>query len=90
MCPVNNVIPCVTSYYVKTERGILSLFYVNTARNNKPEADGALLLPLLRLASLPAGVLWGSFVMHSFLPHGRLLNRADFYVHQSQAVYGFL
>ena len=50
MCPVNNVIPCVTSYYVKTERGILSLFYVNTARNNKPEADGALLLPLLRLA----------------------------------------
>ena len=52
MCPVNNVIPCVTSYYVKTERGILSLFYVNTARNNKPEADGALLLPLLRLASV--------------------------------------
>ena len=50
MCPVNNVIPCVTSYYVKTERGILSLFYVNTARNNKPETDGALLLPLLRLA----------------------------------------
>ena len=40
--------------------------------------------------SLPADVLWGSFVTHSFLPHGRLLNRADFYVHQSQAVYGFL
>ena len=50
MWPVNNVIPCVTSYYVKTEGGILSLFYVNTARNNKPETDGALLLPLLRLA----------------------------------------
>ena len=40
--------------------------------------------------SLPADVLWGSFVTHSFLPHGRLLNRADIYVHQSQAVYGFL
>ena len=30
--------------------------------------------------SLPADVLWGSFITHSFLPHGRLLNRADFYV----------
>ena len=30
--------------------------------------------------SLPADVLWGSFVTHSFLPHGRLLNRADIYV----------
>ena len=30
--------------------------------------------------SLPADVLWGSFVTHSFLPHGRLLNTADFYV----------
>ena len=47
------MIPCVTSYYVKTERGILSLFYVNTARNNKPEADGALILPFLK----PAGVV---------------------------------
>ena len=37
--------------------------------------------------SLPADVLWGSFVTHLFLPHGRLLNRADIYVHQSQAVY---
>ena len=27
--------------------------------------------------SLPADVLWGSFVMHSFVPHGRLLNTAD-------------
>ena len=44
----------------------------------------------LRDGSLPADVLWGSFVTHSFLPHGRLLNTADFYVHQSQAVYGFL
>ena len=42
------------------------------------------------LFSLPADVLWGSFVTHSFLPHGRLLNTADIYVHQSQAVYGFL
>ena len=25
-----------------------------------------------------------------FSPHGRLLNKADFYVHQTQAVYGFL
>ena len=40
--------------------------------------------------SLPADVLWGSFVTHSFLPHGRLLNTADIYVHQSQAVYWFL
>ena len=40
--------------------------------------------------SLPADVLWGSFVTHSFLPHGRLLNTADIYVHQSQAVYRFL
>ena len=30
--------------------------------------------------SLPADVLWGSFVTHSFLPHGRLLNTADIYV----------
>ena len=29
------------------------LFYVNTARNNKPEADGALILPFLK----PAGVV---------------------------------
>ena len=35
---------------------------------------------LLSLCSLPADVLWGSFVTHSFLPHGRLLNRDDFYV----------
>ena len=41
-------------------------------------------------ASLPEDVLWGSFVTHSFLPHGRLLNIADIYVHQSQAVYGLL
>ena len=34
----------------------------------------------LDFISLPADVLWGSFVTHSFLPHGRLLNRADFYV----------
>ena len=40
--------------------------------------------------SLPADVLWGSFVTHSFLPHGRLLNTSDIYVHQSQGVYGFL
>ena len=53
MWPVNNVIPWVTSYYVKTGRGIKSLFYVNTARNNKPGADGALILPLLK----PAGVV---------------------------------
>ena len=52
MWPVNNVIPCVTSYYVKTGRGIYnwSLFYVNTAQNNKPEVDGALILPLPRPA----------------------------------------
>ena len=43
------------------------------------------------LSSLPADVRWGLVVVtHSFLPHGRLLNRADIYVHQSQAVYGFL
>ena len=50
MWPVNNVIPCVTSYYVKTGRSIKSLFYVNTARNNKPQVDGALIFPLLRPA----------------------------------------
>ena len=38
------------------------------------------------LRSLPANVLWGSLVTHSFLPHGRVLNTADIYVHQSQAV----
>ena len=32
------------------------------------------------ICSLPADVLWGSFVTHSFLPHGRLLNTADIYV----------
>ena len=41
-------------------------------------------------SSLPAHVLWGSSVTHSFLPHRRLLNTADIYVHQSQAIYGFL
>ena len=53
MWPVNNVIPFVTSYYVKTGRGIKSLFYASTAGYNKPEVDGALLLPLLK----PAGVV---------------------------------
>ena len=33
--------------------------------------------------SLPGDVLWGSFVTHSFLPHGRLLMTAYIYVHQS-------
>ena len=32
------------------------------------------------ICSLPADVLWGSFVTHSFLPHGRLLNTANIYV----------
>ena len=32
------------------------------------------------MRSLPADVLWGSFVTHSFLSHGRLLNTADIYV----------
>ena len=41
-------------------------------------------------SSLPADVLWGSSVTHSFLPHRRLLNTADIYVHQSQAIYRFL
>ena len=41
-------------------------------------------------SSLPADVLWGSSVTHSFLPHRCLLNTADIYVHQSQAIYGFL
>ena len=41
-------------------------------------------------SSLPAHVLWGSSVTYSFLPHRRLLNTADIYVHQSQAIYGFL
>ena len=35
------------------------------------------LLFIVHQHSLPADVLWGSFVTHSFLPHGRLLNRAD-------------
>ena len=30
--------------------------------------------------SLPADVLWGSFVTRLFLPHRRLLNTADIYV----------
>ena len=34
----------------------------------------------MTVSSLPADVLWGSFVTHSFLPDGRLLNRADIYV----------
>ena len=39
------------------------------------------------LINLPADVLRGLFVAHSFLPHGRLLNTPDiYYVHQSQAV----
>ena len=41
-------------------------------------------------SSLPADVLWGSSVTHSFLPHRRLLNTADIYVRQSQAIHGFL
>ena len=28
----------------------------------------------------PQDVLWGSFITHSFIPHGRLLNTADIYV----------
>ena len=37
-------------------------------------------LVIFHTTSLPADVLWGTFVTHSFLPHGRLLNTADIYV----------
>ena len=47
MSVINNVILCVTSYYVKNGRGKLFLFYVNTAQNNKPAADCAHILSLL-------------------------------------------
>ena len=47
MWPVNNVIPCVTSYYVKKSRGKWFLFYVNTAQNKNSAADGALILSLV-------------------------------------------
>ena len=36
---------------------------------------------LLVSSSLRADVLWGLFVTRSFLPHGRLLNTGDIYVH---------
>ena len=45
---VNNVIPCVTSYYCKKGRGHGSYFMsIHGAQNNKPEGDGALILSLL-------------------------------------------
>ena len=47
MWPVNNVIPCVTSYYVKKYRGTWFLFYVNTAQNKKLAVNGALIFSLL-------------------------------------------
>ena len=47
MWPVNNVITCVTSYYVNKSRGKWFLFYVNTAQNRNCAADGALILSLV-------------------------------------------
>ena len=46
MSVMNNVIPCVTSYYVKKGRDKWFLFYVNTAQINKNAGDGALILSL--------------------------------------------
>ena len=47
MSIVNNVIPCVTSYYVKRGRSKWLQFYVNTAQNKNSVADGALILSLV-------------------------------------------
>ena len=47
MSIVNNVIPCVTSYYVKRGRSKWFQFYVNTAQNKNSAADGALILSLV-------------------------------------------
>ena len=52
MSIVNNVILCVTSYYVKKGRGKWFLFYFNTAQNNKPAVDGTLILSLLPPSSV--------------------------------------
>ena len=55
MWPVNDVIPCVTSYYVKKGRDKYSPYFlpIDAAQNNIPEGDGALILPL----PTPAGVV---------------------------------
>ena len=69
----------------------LKVLTLSTAGMPSTSTITSLHIPLsLHTTSLPADVLWGSFVTHSFLPHGRLLNTADIYVHQSQTVYGFL
>ena len=58
MWPVNNVVPCVTSYYVKKGRGTSSYFtLIHAAQNNIPEGDGALILPLPTLAGVVLEVL---------------------------------
>ena len=47
MSIVNNVIPCVTGYYVKRGRSKWFQFYVNTAQNKNSAVDGALVLSLV-------------------------------------------
>ena len=47
MWPVNIVIPCVTSYYVKkVEVNSPYFMSIHAAQNNIPDGDGALILPL--------------------------------------------
>ena len=58
MWPVN-VMPCVTSYYVKKGSGKWFLFYVNTAQNKNSAADGALILSLVT----PSCVVLRSFAV---------------------------
>ena len=48
MWPVNNVIPCVTSYYVKkVEVNSPYFMSIHAAQNNKREGDGVLILSVL-------------------------------------------
>ena len=54
MWPVNIVIPCVTSYYVKkVEVNSPYFMSIYAGQNIIPERDGALILPL----PTPAGVV---------------------------------
>ena len=53
MWPVNNVVPCVTSYYVKKVVANSPYFMsIHAAQNIIPEGDGALILPLLTSSSV--------------------------------------
>ena len=53
----------IKSLYLSKDRNTYLFFQVSVRNFKKVKS---------KKTSLPANVLWGSFVMHSFLPHGEM------------------